>query len=72
MADEENVEMPTEEVAEEVVEEPEIPLDPQTALFRVIQTSLHHEGLARGLHEAVKGQHSTAQKAVHLFVVHHL
>ena len=47
--------MPAEEVAEEVVEEPEIPLDPQTALFRVIQTSLHHEGLARGLHEAVKG-----------------
>ena len=56
MADEENVEMPAEEVTEEVVEEPEIPLDPQTALFRVIQTSLHHEGLARGLHEAVKGR----------------
>ena len=51
--------MPAEEVTEEVVEEPEIPLDPQTALFRVIQTSLHHEGLARGLHEAVKGQHNS-------------
>ena len=54
--------MPAEEVQEEVVEEPEIPLDPQTALFRVIQTSLHHEGLARGLHEAVKGQHSAPQR----------
>ena len=53
MADE-NTEMPTEEVQEEVVEEVEVPLDPQTALFRVIQKSLHHEGLARGLHEAVK------------------
>lgn len=46
-------EVPQEEVVEEVVEE-EVPLDPQTALFRVIQTSLHHDGLARGLHEAVK------------------
>ena len=38
----------------EAVEEVEAPLDPQTALYRVIQKSLQHEGLARGLHEAVK------------------
>jgi len=31
-----------------------VPLDPQTALYKVIQASLHHNGLARGLHEAVK------------------
>jgi len=37
-----------------VVSEPDVPLDPQTALFKVIQTSLHNDGLARGLHEAVK------------------
>jgi len=50
---EESADMAVEEtVAEPVVEE--VPLDPQTALFRVIQTSLHHDGLARGLHEAVK------------------
>ena len=62
--------MPAEEVTEEVVEEPEIPLDPQTALFRVIQTSLHHEGLARGLHEAVKGRpaHSTRRRCTAIVI----
>jgi len=46
-----------EEVAvEEVVEqvEEEVPLDLPTALHHVMQISLHHDGLARGFHEAVK------------------
>jgi len=45
---------PMEEVPQEIPEEPEVPLDPQSALFKVIQTSLHHNGLARGLRECVK------------------
>jgi small subunit ribosomal protein S12e len=40
------------EVKEAKVEE--VPLDPQSALKMVLRTSLYHDGLARGLHEAVK------------------
>ncbi len=47
VVDVENVE------AEAKVEE-EAPLDPQSALQKVLRTSLFHDGLARGLHEAVK------------------
>jgi len=32
----------------------EAPLDPQSALKAVLRTSLYHDGLARGLREAVK------------------
>jgi len=42
------------EGVEEVKPEEEAPLDPQSALQRVLRTSLYHDGLARGLHEAVK------------------
>merc|ERR1711959_767768 len=52
----ENKEDEVEQVAadaqvEEVEEEP---LDPQSALKKVLRTSLFHDGLARGLKEAVK------------------
>ncbi len=30
------------------------PLDPDSAIKIVLRTSLYHDGLARGLHEAVK------------------
>lgn len=40
------------EVEEMVIES--IPLDPMTALKIVLRTSMFHDGLARGLHEAVK------------------
>eukprot|EP01084_Bolivina_argentea_P229808 387780_1 len=40
------------EEKEEIVEA--VPLDPKTALQAVLRTSLFHDGLARGLHEAVK------------------
>jgi small subunit ribosomal protein S12e len=33
---------------------PAAPMDPKQALREVIKVSLHHNGLARGLHEAVK------------------
>mmetsp|Transcript_7742 Transcript_7742/g.8841 ORF Transcript_7742/g.8841 Transcript_7742/m.8841 type:complete len:141 (-) Transcript_7742:52-474(-) len=49
MADEEPVDV---EVKEE--EEVEAPLDPKSALKGVLHTALCHDGLARGLHEAVK------------------
>merc|ERR1712137_510684 len=52
MSAEEQVEIEVDAV-EEVVEE-EAPLDPQIALQKVLRTSLYHDGLARGLHEAVK------------------
>jgi len=42
-----------EELKEPVVDET-IPLDPQTALQQVLRTAMHYDGLARGLHEAVK------------------
>jgi small subunit ribosomal protein S12e len=53
MSDDQQMEEVIEEVAVEEVEE-EVPLDPTTALYQVLQTSLHHDGLARGFHEAVK------------------
>ncbi len=40
----------------EVEVEESTPLDPLTALRNVLKTSLHHDGLARGLHESVKGK----------------
>ena len=49
---EENVEEVME--VEVVEEEEEAPLDPQSALKKVLRTSLYHDGLARGLKEAVK------------------
>merc|ERR1712070_939791 len=42
------------EVEVEVKAEEEAPLDPTSALQKVLRTSLYHDGLARGLHEAVK------------------
>jgi hypothetical protein len=63
------------EVEEMVIES--VPLDPMTALKIVLRTSMFHDGLARGLHEAVKGQcdvattprHRSAAKAVAPFAL---
>jgi len=46
--------------------EPEAPLDPMSALKAVLRTSLFHDGLARGLHEAVK---SLDRRQAHLCVL---
>jgi len=49
------VEVPEVEIQEELkAEAEEAPLDPNTALQKVLQTALFHDGLARGLHESVK------------------
>merc|ERR1712137_1025270 len=42
------------EVEAEAEVKEEAPLDPMTALQKVLRTSLYHDGLARGLREAVK------------------
>jgi len=48
-----DADVPVETEAKESAEE-KVPLDPQSALKSVLRTSLFHDGLARGLHEAVK------------------
>ena len=54
-APEETTETNVEEVETEVKEEiKEIVYDPESALKAVLKTSLAHDGLARGLHDAVK------------------
>jgi small subunit ribosomal protein S12e len=42
------------QVESQAIIEPEVPLDPESALKIVLKTSLYHDGLARGLHECVK------------------
>jgi len=54
------------EAKEEKVAVPEVILDPQSALKSVLRTSLFHDGLARGLHEAVK---TLDRKEAHLCVL---
>ena len=55
MADEQPV-VAMEEAAPAAEEAPAAaePMDPQTALTKVLQTALWHDSLARGLHECVK------------------
>jgi len=62
MADEQEIEISADaevevpvEVSEDLkAEAEEAPLDPNTALQKVLRIALFHDGLARGLHEAVK------------------
>jgi small subunit ribosomal protein S12e len=61
-----DVQMETSEAVVEVPVEPEIPLDPETALKIVLKTSLYHDGLARGIKEAVK---ALDRKEAHLCVL---
>eukprot|EP00456_Euglypha_rotunda_P060319 TRINITY_DN504_c0_g1_i4.p1 TRINITY_DN504_c0_g1~~TRINITY_DN504_c0_g1_i4.p1 ORF type:complete len:254 (-),score=90.60 TRINITY_DN504_c0_g1_i4:20-667(-) len=48
------VEIEVETDVKEAPQEEKIPLDPLSALKEVLKRSLYHDGLARGLHEAVK------------------
>lgn len=57
MAEEHEIEVDIDisaEIEVDVAIEDEAPLDPQTALQKVLRSALYHDGLARGLHEAVK------------------
>jgi len=49
-----DIEIEVETDVKEAPAQPEVPLDPQSALKDVLRRSLFHDGLARGLHEAVK------------------
>ena len=70
MSDEQEMQVdagvPAEENKEVAPAVEEVPLDPQSALKIVLRTSLHHDGLARGLHEAVK---SLDRRQAHLCVL---